>query len=53
MTNRLSTAARQAIAMTIAEAGGREVSFVADLDGDGAVASARAVARGTVDAVLA
>ncbi|OGU02624.1 MAG: hypothetical protein A2085_01355 [Gemmatimonadetes bacterium GWC2_71_10] len=39
--------------MTIAEAGGREVSFVADLDGDGAVASARAVARGTVDAVLA
>ncbi len=53
MTNRLSLDARQAIATTIAEAGGREVSFVADLDGDGTIVAARAVARGTVDAVLA
>jgi ATP-dependent DNA helicase DinG len=53
VTNRLSIAARQALATTIADAGGREVSFVAELDGDGAVVSARAVARGTVDAVLA
>src|SRR5205085_8613661 len=37
----------------IAEAGGREVSFVADVDAGGIVTSANPVARGTVDCVLA
>lgn len=37
----------------IAEAGGNEVCFVAVVNGDGLVVSARAVARGTADAVLA
>jgi ATP-dependent DNA helicase DinG len=37
----------------IAAADGNEVSFVATVDGDGMIATARAVARGTVDAVLA
>lgn len=37
----------------ITAAGGREVSFVATLDEEGRIVSARAVARGTVDAVLA
>lgn len=37
----------------IAAAEGREVSFVAVLDSDGVICSARAVARGTVDCVLA
>ena len=50
---RLSAAARDLIAHAIAEAGGREVSFVADVDAAGVVTAARAVARGTVDCVLA
>lgn len=37
----------------IAAAGGREVTFVATLDAEGTVVGARAVARGTGDAVLA
>jgi ATP-dependent DNA helicase DinG len=37
----------------IRAAGGREVSFVATLNGNGELVAARAVARGTVDAVLA
>ncbi|HWO88927.1 MAG TPA: helicase C-terminal domain-containing protein, partial [Gemmatimonadales bacterium] len=37
----------------VAEAGGREVSFVADLDAEGTIVAAAVVARGTVDAVLA
>jgi ATP-dependent DNA helicase DinG len=41
------------IAREIAAAGGREVSFVAEVGADGAISSARAVARGTVDMVLA
>ncbi len=45
---RLAAAAREAIA-----AGGREVSFVADVGPDGGVTEATVVARGTVDAVLA
>jgi len=53
VTDRLSEDARRLIAATIAESQGREVSFVADLDADGVVIDARAVARGTVDAVLA
>ncbi len=52
-TPRLAAAARERIAAEIAAAGGREVSFVAELAGDGTIASAEPVARGTVDAVLA
>jgi ATP-dependent DNA helicase DinG len=41
------------MAAEIAAARGREVSFVARLDASGRITEARAVARGTVDAVLA
>lgn len=41
------------LAAEIASAGGREVSFVATVDGQGRVSAVRAVARGTVDRVLA
>lgn len=37
----------------IERAGGNEVSFVATVDAEGVITSARAVARGTLDAVLA
>ena len=50
---RLGAAAREAIAEAIAAAGGREVSFVADVAPDGTVIRAEPVARGTVDAVVA
>jgi len=50
---RLGAAVRDRIAAEIAAAGGREVSFVADLDADGCVVEAEVVARGTVDQVLA
>ncbi len=50
---RLSTEAREVLISEIAKAGGREVSFVATLGDEGVVAEARAVARGTADAVLA
>jgi ATP-dependent DNA helicase DinG len=50
---RLAAAARVAIAEAIAAAGGREVSFVADVAPDGTVLGAEPVARGTVDAVVA
>ncbi len=50
---RLGADARRAIADAIAAAGGREVSFVATLDAEGTIGGAAAVARGTVDAVLA
>ncbi len=49
----ISDDARSALAREVADAGGREVSFVATVDRDGAITDARAVARGTVDAVLA
>ena len=51
--SRLGAAARAAIAEAIAGAGGREVSFVADVAPDGTLVRAEPVARGTVDAVLA
>ncbi len=51
--SRLSTQAQSRLAAEIAGAGGREVSFVAEVDGDGIVVSVAPVARGTVDAVLA
>ena len=50
---RLAPAAREAIARAIAEAGGREVAFVADVAPDGTVTAAEVVARGTAEAVLA
>ncbi|HEX5388014.1 MAG TPA: helicase C-terminal domain-containing protein [Gemmatimonadales bacterium] len=52
-TDRLAAGARAYLAREIAAADGREVSFVARLDQDGVVVAARAVARGTVDMVLA
>jgi len=52
-TERLSLEVRDLLATEIATAGGREVSFVAEVDRDGVVIGARAVARGTVDMVLA
>lgn len=50
---RLSRPAATAIRTAIALAGGNEVSFVATLDADGIVATARVVARGDVRSVLA
>ncbi|MGH7585184.1 MAG: helicase C-terminal domain-containing protein [Gemmatimonadales bacterium] len=44
---------RALLAAEIRAAGGREVCFVADVDGDGNIAAARAVARGTPEQVLA
>jgi ATP-dependent DNA helicase DinG len=51
--SRLRADVRTRIAAEIAAAGGREVSFVADVDADGDVVAAEVVARGTVDQVLA
>ena len=51
--SRIASDVQGYLATEIAAAGGREVSFVATLDGEGRVTAARAVARGTVDRVLA
>ncbi len=51
--SRLAPDVQRYLAAQIAAAGGREVSFVATLDGGGVLTTARAVARGTVDRVLA
>jgi ATP-dependent DNA helicase DinG len=51
--SRLLPAVRDRIVEEIAAAGGREVSFAGDLDGEGRVVAVRVVARGTIDAVLA
>ena len=45
--------ARSELAREVADAGGREVSFVATIDRNDAIVGVRAIARGTVDAVLA
>ena len=50
---RLAPAVRELVRAEIAAAHGREVSFVAHPDANGLIVAARAVARGTVDAVLA
>ncbi|MFN0178125.1 MAG: helicase C-terminal domain-containing protein [Gemmatimonadales bacterium] len=50
---RLSLSVRDYLAREIADAGGREVCFVATVGPDGTIAEARAVARGTADMVLA
>ena len=49
----ISPAARTVLAAEIAEAGGREVSFVAELDADDMITVVRPIARGTIEAVLA
>ena len=51
--SRLAPEARARLAAEIAAARGREVSFVADVDGDGRIVAVTPVARGTVAAVLA
>lgn len=51
--SRIASAVRVLLAAEIRAAGGREVSFVADVDEEGLVTAARAVARGTVQMVLA
>jgi len=53
VSERLAPEVRALMREEIARAGGREVSFVARLDGDGDLVDVRVVARGTVDAVLA
>ena len=50
---RLASEVQSRMAAEIHAAGGREVSFVADLGNGGVVVAAAAVARGTVSAVLA
>jgi ATP-dependent DNA helicase DinG len=50
---RIRATAAAAMRAAITLAGGREVCFVATIDDDGAVASARVVARGDVSSVLA
>ena len=53
MADRIAPGVITYLAQQISAAVGREVSFVAELDRDGVVTAARAVARGTVDRVLA
>jgi ATP-dependent DNA helicase DinG len=53
LSERIAPGIRAYLASEIAAAGGREVSFVAQMDRDGVVSSARVAARGTVDMVLA
>jgi ATP-dependent DNA helicase DinG len=50
---RLVPSVRSLLAREIAAAGGREVCFVASVDGEGVVTAARPVARGTAEEVLA
>ncbi len=51
--DRIPTATREYLAREIADAGGREVCFVASVDPDGTLREARAIARGTPEMVLA
>jgi len=53
LSERIAPGIRAFLAEEIAAAGGREVSFVAEVDRDGVVTAARVLARGTVDMVLA
>ena len=53
MSERIAPGVRAYLASEISAAGGREVSFLAEVDRDGVITSARVIARGTVDAVLA
>src|ERR1043166_5185146 len=51
--NRIAQPAANALRAAIRMAGGREVCFVCTLDSKGIVQTARVVARGSVDSVLA
>jgi ATP-dependent DNA helicase DinG len=53
VSERIAPGIRAHLAEEIAAAGGREVSFVAEVDRDGVITGARVVARGTVAMVLA
>jgi ATP-dependent DNA helicase DinG len=53
LSERIAPGVRAFLAGEIGAAGGREVSFVAEVDRDGVVTAARVIARGTVDMVLA
>jgi ATP-dependent DNA helicase DinG len=53
VSERIAPGVRAYLAGEIAAAGGREVSFVGQVDRDGVITAARAVARGTVGMVLA
>ncbi|MBA3521833.1 MAG: helicase [Gemmatimonadales bacterium] len=52
-SERIAPGVRASLAGEISAAGGREVSFVAQVDRDGVITGARAVSRGTVEMVLA
>ena len=52
-TNRIVPAAAAAMRAAIGLAGGREVCFVSTVDDDGVIQTARVVARGNVESVLA
>ena len=51
--SRIPKSLQAELATEIAAAGGREVSFVAQVESDGGITAVRAVARGTVEMVLA
>jgi ATP-dependent DNA helicase DinG len=53
LSERIAPGIRAYLANQISLAGGREVCFVAQMDRDGVVSGARALARGTADMVLA
>jgi ATP-dependent DNA helicase DinG len=53
LSERIAPGIRAYLASEISAAGGREVSFVAEVDRDGVITVARVAARGTVDMVLA
>ena len=53
MSERIAPGIRAYLANQISLAGGREVCFVAQIDRDGVITGARALARGTTDMVLA
>jgi ATP-dependent DNA helicase DinG len=53
LSERIAPGIRGYLAGEISAAGGREVSFVGEMDRDGVITSARVAARGTVDMVLA
>jgi ATP-dependent DNA helicase DinG len=52
-SERIAPGVRAFLAKEISLAGGREVCFVAQMDRDGVITGARALARGTADMVLA
>jgi ATP-dependent DNA helicase DinG len=52
-SERIAPGVRGFLAAEVAAAGGREVSFVGQVDRDGVVVAARVLARGTVEMVLA